>query len=354
MEKIIAINPGSTSTKISFYQGEQEIWTEKISYSKDEINSFEHIIDQLDMRKKDIDELLDKKNVQITDLDAVVGRGGPFKPLQSGTYRVTEPLLKDIREGNVQAEHVSNIGAVLAFELAKRGGIPSFFVDPVSVDEFEPPARLSGIPELERKSLVHALNVKATAHKTAERLEKPLAELNLIIAHLGGGISICPVKKGKIIDANNANEGGPFSPERAGTLPVSSLLKLCYSGTYSYSQLKKRIVGNGGISAYLGTNDLRDVIARIVKGDEEAQLVFDAMIYQIAKEIGAMATVLKGDIDAIVLTGGMAAEEYLIEALSERISFLSQVFVFPGENEMESLVLGVLRVLRNEEEEKNY
>jgi len=354
MEKILAINPGSTSTKIALYDGEEEVWTEKISYKKDKINEFDSIIDQLDMRKSDIDALLKEKNVLPQDLDAVVGRGGPFKPLESGTYIVNDSLINDIKGGNVQAEHISNIGALLANDIAQKAGIPSYFVDPVSVDEFEPVARISGIPEIERKSLVHALNVKATAYKEAKRVSKPLDELNLIVAHLGGGISICPVKSGKIVDTNNANEGGPFSPERAGSLPSSSLAKLCFSGKFSYKEIKKRIVGNGGLSAYLGTNNMQEVVKRVKSGDNKAALIFDAMVYQIAKEIGAMATVLFGKIDSILLTGGMAAEEFLVNAIKERISFLAPVVVYPGENEMESLVMGVLRVLRKEENVKEY
>jgi len=354
MEKILAINPGSTSTKIALYDGNTELWSEKISYSKERISTFEKITDQLDMRKSDIDDLLKEKDVSPAELNAVVGRGGPFKPLASGTYRITPELITDIQEGRVQAEHISNIGAILAFDIAEKGGIPAFFVDPVSVDEFEPVARISGIPEIERKSLVHALNVKATAHKEAKRLGKPLKDLNFIVAHLGGGISICPVMHGRIVDSNNANEGGPFSPERAGSLPSSSLVKLCFSGKFSYNELKRRLVGNGGISAYLGTNDLTEVIKRVGENNSEAELIFEAMVYQIAKEIGAMSTVLKGKIDAILLTGGMAREELLTDKLKERISFLAPVRVYPGENEMESLVMGVLRVLRKEEKELVY
>ena len=354
MEKVLAINPGSTSTKIALYDGDSELWAEKISYSKERISAFEKITDQMDMRKSDIENVLKEKNISAGGLDAVVGRGGPFKPLASGTYRVTPALIKDVKEGRVQAEHISNIGPLLAFDLSEKDGIPSFFVDPVSVDEFNPVARFSGIPELERKSLVHALNVKATAHKEAMRLGKSLNELNFIVAHLGGGISICPVMQGKIVDANNANEGGPFSPERAGSLPSSSLVKLCYSGKFSYNELKKRVVGNGGLSAYLGTNDLMEVVDRIREGDSESELVFDAMIYQIAKEIGAMAAVLRGKIDAVILTGGMAREELLIKKLEPLISFLGPVKVYPGENEMESLVMGVLRLLRKEEKELIY
>ncbi|HHS12408.1 MAG TPA: butyrate kinase, partial [bacterium] len=265
-----------------------------------------------------------------------------------------EKLLRDIEENRVQADHISNIGAVLAFRLAEPAGIPSFFVDPVSVDEFDEVARISGIPEIPRVSLVHALNVKATARKAAAQLGRPLSEINLIVAHLGGGISICPLLKGRIIDVNNANEGGPFSPERAGSLPCSSLVKLCFSGQFTYEELKKRLVGNGGLTAYMGTHDTREVEARIQSGDEEARLIYAAMAYQIAKEIGAASTVLKGDVDGICLTGGVARSEMMVEWIRERVGFLAEVMVFPGENELESLALGALRVLRKEEESLVY
>ena len=248
--KILVINPGSTSTKIALYEDEKEIWKESISYSGNEFAQFNTIIDQFDLRKRDIHQLIKKKQLRISNLHAVVGRGGPFKPLKSGTYRISKKVLQDVRQGKVQTEHISNIGVFLAHDLAGEEHTPSFFVDPVSIDEFEPVARFSGIPELERKSLLHALNMKATAHIAAKEMNKSLDSLNLIIAHLGGGISICPMKKGKIIDVNNANEEGPFSPERAGTLPSSSLVKLCFSKKYTYDELKKKVVGQGGLTAF--------------------------------------------------------------------------------------------------------
>ena len=354
MHRILVINPGSTSTKVALYEEEKSLWSETVSYKKEELLHFEHILDQFAMRRKDVEKIIQEKNLNIKSLSAVVGRGGPFKPLESGTYRVSEKLLIDVKSGNVQAEHISNIGVLLAYEIAKEAGVSAFFVDPVSVDEFEPVARISGIPELERKSLLHTLNVKATAHKAAKNLGKPLSELNLIVAHLGGGISICPIRKGRIIDVNNANEGGPFSPERAGSLPVSSLAKLCYSGRFTYPEMKKRLVGNGGLVAYLGTNDIREVEKRIAEGDEKAKLIYQAMAYQIAKEIGSMATVLNGEIDAILLTGGAAHSCMLTGWIKQKVFFLGPIYVYPGENEMESLAMGVLRVLRGEEQVKEY
>lgn len=354
MFHILVINPGSTSTKIALYEDEEALWVENVQYTQDQLSVFEKNADQLDMRRNDILRILKTKKVDIRSLSAVVGRGGPFKPLASGTYKIDDHLISDIRDGKVQADHISNIGSFLAYEIAGKQDLPAFFVDPVSVDEFEPVARISGIPDLERVSLLHTLNIRATAFKGAKILEKPLSKLNLIVAHLGGGISICAMQKGRIVDVNNANEGGPFSPERSGSLPVSALAKLCYSEKYTYQEIKKRLVGNGGIVAHLGTNDIREVEKRIQDGDEKARLIYEAMAYQISKEIGAMATVLKCNIDAILLTGGMAHSEMLINWIKQRIGILANIYVFAGENEMEALALGALRVLKDEEDARLY
>lgn len=352
--RILAINPGSTSTKVALFENETVRWSEILSYTKDRLAQFDRVIDQLEIRRDDIRDLLSEKKVTPSDLSAVVGRGGPFKPLESGTYRIEESVVNDVKAGRVQADHISNIGVLLAYEIAKEAGIPSFFVDPVSVDEFEDVARISGLPDLERKSLLHALNVKATAHQAAADSGEHLSAMNFIVAHLGGGISVCPIRKGRIVDVNNANEEGPFSPERAGGLPSSSLVKLCYSGTYDYNGMKKRLVGGGGLVAHLGTSDLVEIEERIRNGDERAALIMEAMAYQIAKEIGAMATVLEGKIDAILLTGGMAYADRIIESIKKKVSFLAPVRVYPGENEMRSLTLGTLRVLKGEEVSKTY
>jgi len=352
--KILAINPGSTSTKIALFEDENEIWAESLDYTRAQLDAYETILDQIDLRRGDIEAILKNNETAIVSLDAVVGRGGPFKPLAGGTYAVNETLLDDIREGRVQADHISNIGSILAHELAQKAGAPAFFVDPVSVDEAGPLAKYSGLPELPRRSLVHALNVKATARKAAAELGKKIDELNLVVAHLGGGISICPVEKGRIVDVNNANDGGPFSPERAGTLPVTGLMKLCYSGKFTLAELKKKIIGNGGLVGYLGVSDSREVRRRIHAGDAEAKEVFQAQAYQIAKEIGAMCTVLKGRVDGIVLTGGLAYNELLVDWVTERVKFLAPVSCFPGENELEALALGALRVLKGDEEPNTY
>ncbi len=354
MVRILIINPGSTSTKVAFFEDEKSVWEEKIQYSHDDLNHFSHVMDQYEMRLRDIESILDKKNLNIKSLSAVVGRGGPFRPLKSGTYEISEDVLQDIRDGNVQTEHISNIAVFLASHIAKQANIKAFFVDPVSVDEMEPVARISGIPEIQRKCLAHALNIRAVAHQASKELGKSIGELNFIAVHLGGGISICPICKGRIIDVNNANEEGPFSPERSGTLPVSSLAKLCYSGEKTYPEMKKRLVGNGGMAAYLGTNDSREVEQRIQQGDSQAKLVYQAMAYQIAKEIGAMSTVLNGKVDAILLTGGMAHSLILVGWIKKRVSFIAPIRIYPGEHEMEAMALGVLRVLRGKEKVRHY
>lgn len=347
---VLTINPGSTSTKVSMFSDEEEIKKAIIRYNKEQLQD-KSILQQVEIRQKDILKEIDTWQIKP---DAVVGRGGLFKPLESGTYRINQKLLEDIYAGKLQGQHISNIGSVLAFNIAKRWNVPSFFVDPVSVDEFEDLARFSGIPEIKRDALQHTLNIKACIRKAAMDKKKSMDDLNFVVAHLGGGISVCPVKKGRIIDANNAIQEGPFSPERSGTLPISSFLSLCMSEKYTKSFLKKRLVGEGGLVAYLGTNSIEEVEKKISKGDVYARQVYEAMAYQIAKEIGAMSTVLKGDVDYIILTGGAANSKLLTDWIISRVKFIAPVLIFPGENEMLALAQGVLRVLRNEEEAKKY
>lgn len=352
-ELVLVLNPGSTSTKIAVYRGTERLAQENLNHDTHMLDGFEKITDQYDYRKDMIIGWLKKNGFNTQDLRAVVGRGGLLRPMPSGAYRVTEPMVKDLIIG-IQGEHASNLGGMIADAIAKTEGIDAYIVDPVAVDEFEPLARISGMPELKRKSLVHALNIKAIAHRVAGEMGKKVEELNLILAHLGGGISIVPMKKGKIIDANNANEMGPFSPERCGGLPVGDVAKMCFSGDYTPAELKKKMRGKGGMTAYLGTNDGREVVKRIEAGDEEAKLVFEAMAYQISKEIGAMATVIEGKVDAVVLTGGVAYSKYLTDYVTERVSFIAPVIIKAGEDEMEALNLGVLRVLEGEEVAKIY
>jgi butyrate kinase len=353
-EKILVINPGATSTKVGVFDGEQMVFTEIVRHHTDDLMDFNSILDQLDYRKQLIIDVLKQVDIEPGDLSAVVGRGGAFKPLTSGTYKVNNAMLSDVREGNVAADHASNLGCMLAHRIAHPNGIPAFIVDPVSVDEFDDIARVSGIPELERRSLSHALNLKATARMAAADLGKPYEKLTLIIAHLGTGISISAHRDGRMVDVNNANDGGPFSPQRSGSLPTTGLIKLCFSGRYSAAELKKRVVGNGGLKAYLGTDDAREAARAMRKGDKKARLVLDAMTYQIAKECGAMAAVLNGGQDAVVVTGGISQNETVMELLTPRLEWLGKLLVYPGEDELCALAKGALRVLRDEEKHKVY
>lgn len=350
---VLVINPGSTSTKIAVYNETQKMAQENLDHDTQKLDQFEKITDQYEYRKEMILNWMHENGFDTHKLRAVVGRGGLLRPMPSGAYKVTEPLLKDLIVG-IQGEHASNLGGMIADAIAQPEGICAYIVDPVAVDEFEPLARISGMPEIKRKSLVHALNIKAIAHRVADEMGKKVEDLNLILAHLGGGISIVPMKKGKIIDANNANEMGPFSPERCGGLPVGDVVKMCFSGDYSPNELKKKMRGKGGMTAYLGTNDGREVVKQIEAGNDKAKLVFEAMAYQISKEIGAMATVIEGKVDAVVLTGGVAYSKYLTDYVTEHVSFIAPVIIKAGEDEMEALNLGVLRVLNGEETAKIY
>jgi butyrate kinase len=352
--RVLSINPGATSTKVAIYEDEKPEKVQSIRHSPSELSSFKKTIDQLDCRKSLVLKFLRENKIKIKSLSAVVGRGGPFKSLFSGTYRVNQKMLSDVRSGNVQADHVSNLGCLLAFDLTRGTDIPAFIVDPVSVDEFPSVARISGLPELPRRSLGHALNIKMVARKAAEKMGTKYEKLNLIIVHLGSGISVTSHQKGKMIDVNNANDGGPFSPQRVGSIPVTGLAKLCLSGKYTYPQIYERLTKRGGLLAHLGTDNLEGVEKRITNGDDKAKLIYKAMVYQIAKEIGAMATTLAGKIDAIVLTGGMANSKRLVKEIKERVKFLAPLLVFPGEDEMEALTRGALRVLNGEEKAKEY
>jgi butyrate kinase len=352
-ELILVLNPGSTSTKLAVFEGEECRFEDSVEHSVLELGRFPTVWDQYEYRKALILEFLGDSDVALNSLTAVVGRGGLFNPTVSGTYRVNERMIADAREA-VAGEHPSNLGAVLAYGIAWDFGIDAFIVDPPCVDELDIVARYSGMPEIRRTSLVHALNVKATARTVAKQLGKKLRETSLVVAHLGGGISICAIGKGRMVDVSNALSAGPFTPERAGGLPTVDLLKLCFSGEYDESVIMKKLVGQGGLMGYLGTKDAKEVEELAAKGDERAARVLDAMIYQIAKEIGAMATVLKGEVDAIVLTGGLARSERITEGIRARVSSIGKVVLVPGEDELEALAHGCLRVLRGEEEAKNY
>lgn len=352
-EYVLAINPGSTSTKVALFKGTENVVQKNLDHSTQELAKFQKVTDQYEYRRDMIVSWMEAEGYAQDQLIAVVGRGGLLKPMPSGTYQVTEPMMADLRIG-VQGEHASNLGGLIAQSIATMTEVPAYIVDPVAVDEFEDIARISGMPEIQRRSLLHALNVRAIAFNAAKDLGRPMEELNLVVAHLGGGISVVPLKKGKMIDANNANEMGPFSPERTGGLPVGDLAKLCYSGKYTFDEMKQKMRGKGGLTACLGTNDAREVLKMIEAGDANAKLIFEAMGYQIAKEIGAMATVLKGEIDAIILTGGVAYSKYLTDYITEMVGFIGPVIIKPGEDEMWALNEGVLRVMSGLEKVKIY
>lgn len=351
--KILAINPGSTSTKVALFENEIPRYEEKITHSVEQLKQFPNLWDQFDFRKDDIIEFLERHHISIQELSAVVGRGGLLKPIPGGTYLVNDAMIEDARKG-IQGEHASNLGCALARSIADQAGVAAYTVDPVAVDEFEPLARYSGHPLIQRKTISHALNIHSVGRMAAKKLGVDLLKTNLIIAHLGGGISICPLKRGKIIDVNDASSSGPFSPERTGGLPLQQFIDLCFSGKYTERQMRKLVMGEGGLIAYLKTNNAEEVEKRIRDGDEQVKLVYEAMAYQIAKEIGAMATVIKGDVKAIVISGGLAQSNMLVNWITDRVKFIAEVLVFPGEFEMEALANGVIRVLRGQEEAKNY
>ena len=352
--KLLIINPGSTSTKIGVYEDEKELFEETLRHSTEEIAKYDSIYAQRGFRKEVILNVLKEKNFDIKTLHAVVGRGGMLKPIPGGTYAVTEELLEDLKVG-VQGQHASNLGGILSNEIAKEIGKRAFIVDPVVVDEMEDVARLSGVPELPRKSKFHALNQKAVAKRYAKEHNTSYEDVNLIVVHMGGGVSVGAHRKGRVIDVNNALDGdGPFSPERAGGVPSGELLEMCFSGKYSKEEVYKKLVGKGGFVAYANTNDARDLIKLSQEGDEKGSLIFNAFIYQIAKEIGSMAVVLDGEVDAIVLTGGIAYSDYVTNAINKKVKWIAPMVVYGGEDELLALAQGAIRVLDGVEEAKIY
>lgn len=352
---VLAINPGSTSTKVALYRGSEEVWSDTQRYDIDQIGLFPDIPSQEQFRLEETMKVLEAKGTDIAALGAVVGRGGLLRPIPGGTYLVNEIMLDDLRSCRY-GSHASNLGGPLARRIAdKAGGLPAFIVDPVVVDELDEESRLSGIPEIERRSIFHALNHKAVARRASKELGKPYEEANLVVAHMGGGISVGAHRRGRVIDVNNALDGeGPFAPERAGSLPAGELVKFAFSSGMQLPDLMKKMVGGGGLVAHLGTNDLREVEKRISDGDGHADLIFRAMAYQVAREICSRAGSLSGVVDAVVLTGGLAFSSAFVQAVSERISFISRVIVFPGEDEMKALAEGALRVLSGEEQAGEY
>lgn len=350
----LIINPGSTSTKIAVFEDEQILYEETLRHSAEELKKYEKIFDQLEFRKQIILKWLDEMNIPIDSLDCTIGRGGLLKPIQGGTYEINQLMLEHLRIG-YQGEHASNLGGLLAKELTPENGCKAYIVDPVVVDELQDVARISGLKEIERISIFHALNQKAIARKYAKSINQSYESLNLIVVHLGGGISVGAHKNGKVIDCANALHGeGPFSPERTGSLPMGSFAEMCYSGKYKYDEIKKMIAGKGGLVSYLGTNSAREANERAASGDEYAHMIYYAMAYQVGKEIGAISTVFKGEVDAILLTGGIAYDTMFTGWIKEMVEFISPVHIFPGEDEMEALAQGGLRILRGEENPRRY
>lgn len=352
MFKILSINPGSTSTKIAVYHNADMIFENNTSIDKDAIESFVNILDQLDYRFELIFNLLSESGIPADDFDAVVGRGGLLAPVQSGTYIVDKKMTDYLKEAP-RGSHASNLGAFLAQRFAELSGCQAYIVDPVSVDELSEVARISGAPEIERTSLVHALNQRAVARKVAAKLGRKFEDCRFVVAHLGTGVTLGVHCNGRIIDVSGAKTDGPFSPERAGGLPVGELIDLVLSGRYTEDELKKKLLSGWGFFAYLGTRDLREIF-NMAEQDQKAKTVLNAFVYQVAKGIGEFSTVLDGEIDAIIITGGMAHSEKLMEMLLKKIKFLAPVEIIPGENELEALSMGALRVLNGDEYPRQY
>jgi butyrate kinase len=354
-KEILVINPGSTSTKVAVYNGQKEVYLKNIRHEISVLSGFKKIADQFDYRKSMILDDLKQSGFSLENFSIIAGRGGSLKPIEGGVYRVNDVMLHDIK--NPMGEHESNLGGAIANAIAQEigNGVYAIIVDPTCVDEMQDVARITGMPELTRISFLHALNQKVIARTYAGELSRKYEDLKLIVAHLGGGISIGAHSGGRIIDVNNALNGdGPMTPERSGGVPAGPLVELCFSGKFTIDEILKKLKGQGGLLAYLRTSDAQEIEQRINSGDKKAELVFTAMAYQISKEIGALSTVLKGKVDGILLTGGLAYSELLINMISERIAHLGEIKVYPGEGEMKALAFNALMVLNNEIEVKEY
>lgn len=353
--RVLAINPGSTSTKIAVFQNDKVVFLKTIRHSAEDLSKFSRITDQYEYRKNIIYKELKDADIYLDLIRAVIGRGGLVKPIDSGVYRVNEAMKRDLM-GSTRGEHASNLGALIADDIAKElPNAEAFIADPVVVDELQPLARYSGHPAFERVSVFHALNQKATARRHAKSIMKKYEDMNLIVVHLGGGVTVGAHQKGKVVDVNQGLDGdGPFSPERSGSLPMGAFAKAAFSGDYTYQEMKEMITGKGGLVAYLGTNDAYSAVIKATAGDAKCLEVIEAMTYQVAKEVGAMSTVLKGDVDAILLTGGMANSKWICNLIIERIYKIAPVHIYPGEDEMRALAENALLVLNGEIEAKDY
>ena len=353
--RILAVNPGSTSTKIAVYQNSEPVFLKNIKHSPEDLAPFSKITDQFEFRKEIILQQLKEADMQIHDLQAVVGRGGLLKPIPSGIYEVNDMMISDLKTSPF-GEHASNLGGLIAHDLVTA--LPkarAYIVDPIVVDEFDDIARISGHPLFHRLSIFHALNQKAVAREYARSIRRKYEDLNLIVVHLGGGITIGAHRKGRVIDVNQGLDGeGPFSPERSGTLPVMDLVRLCFSGKYSHKEVQKMVKGEGGLVAYLGTNNAYDVEKMVDAGNAEAELIYHAMAYQVAKYIGEMYTVLKCEVDAILITGGIAYDKGFVNWIQERVYKLAPIHIYPGEDEMRALAINGLMVVRGELEVSVY
>ena len=352
---ILAINPGSTSTKFAVFENDSPVFELNLNHTTEDLKKFKNIASQYDFRKKLIVDKLKEQNIKLSDIKAVVGRGGLVKPIESGIYEINDKMVSDLTSA-AGGEHASNLGALIARDIS--GELPdskAYIVDPVVVDELQPEARITGFPEIKRVSVFHALNQKAVARTYALSTGRRYEDMNLIVAHMGGGISVGAHRKGKVIDVNNALSGdGPLSPERAGSVPAGQLADICFSGKYTHSQVKSFITGKGGMVALLGTNSFREVCARADAGDTEAIIVKRACGYQVAKQIGAMAAVLEGKADAIILTGGMAHEDSHVKYIKSLVGFIAPVVVYPGEDEIRALVFNAILALDHLIEVKVY
>lgn len=352
--RILAINPGSTSTKIGLFDDAEMIFKENLTHQAENLKEFKTISEQLPYRTEMVLDALKKYNIELDSIDAFAGRGGGLVSVKGGTYNINKLLLEHAEIGYTM-KHASVLGAQIAYKLAQKNNKKSFVINPVTVDEKQEVARITGIKGIYNDSIFHALNQKEVAYKYARTINKKYEDLNLIVVHLGGGISIGAHKNGRVIDVNNALNGdGPLAPTRSGKIPAVDLIEMCYSGQFTKNQMKDKITKTGGLVSLLGTSDAREVKEMIKNGDTFAKLVYDAMIYQIAKSIGAYSVSLKGKIDAIILTGGMAYDEELVESLKDYVSYLGKIIVIPGEEEMEALANGALRVLRGEEQALEY
>lgn len=354
--RVLAINPGSTSTKIAVYEDVMPLFETTLRHDPKELDVFGGIIEQYEFRKKLVLDAMMENNIEPQSLDAVVGRGGLVRSVSGGTWKICNSMLRDLKDPSLWGRiHASNLGAFIAQSIGEEFNLPSYIVDPVVVDEFEDIARISGIPQIERKSLFHALNIRYISRLLANQLKKDFSSFNCIGVHMGGGISVGAIKGGKVVDVNNALLGmGPFSPQRAGALPIGDLLDMAFSGKYTHKELITMLSKQGGLLAYLGTDSGIEINKRIQAGDEFAGKIQDAMCYQVAKEIGACATVLGGKVDAIFLSGGLVYNDCIVQAIKSRTSFIAPLHTFPGEKEMEALCQGGIRVLSGAEEAKEY